>query len=132
MIFRTYNYAPDQLWRDWGIVLAFFIFFMILNCIIVEYIAYGSKGKQVTLYKKSKTGIIGNKVDADSGDAQSHITEPVAQAKGLLKSTKVLTWEKLSYTVPLPGHKKLRLLDDIYGYVAPGCLTALMGSSGAG
>jgi len=53
-------------------------------------------------------------------------------AKHLLKSTKVLTWENLAYTVPLPGKKELKLLDDIYGYVAPGCLTALMGSSGAG
>ncbi|KDQ33995.1 hypothetical protein PLEOSDRAFT_1091717 [Pleurotus ostreatus PC15] len=41
------------------------------------------------------------------------------------------TWEKLNYTVPVPGGTR-RLLHDVFGYVKPGSLTALMGASGAG
>ena len=37
----------------------------------------------------------------------------------------------MDYTVPVPGGT-LRLLHDVYGYVKPGTMTALMGSSGAG
>lgn len=37
----------------------------------------------------------------------------------------------LSYTVPVPGGHR-QLLDNVFGYVRPGQLTALMGSSGAG
>lgn len=37
----------------------------------------------------------------------------------------------MTYTVPVPGGKK-QLLDNVFGYVKPGTLTALMGSSGAG
>lgn len=44
---------------------------------------------------------------------------------------KVFTWEKLNYHVPTP-EGQLRLLHDVYGYVKPGTLTALMGASGAG
>ena len=44
---------------------------------------------------------------------------------------KTLTWESLNYDVPTPAGK-LRLLHDVYGYVRPGTLTALMGASGAG
>jgi ATP-binding cassette, subfamily G (WHITE), member 2, SNQ2 len=44
---------------------------------------------------------------------------------------KSFTWEKLNYHVPYEGGQK-RLLHDVYGYVKPGTLTALMGSSGAG
>ncbi|KAK7025463.1 ATP-binding cassette transporter snq2 [Paramarasmius palmivorus] len=44
---------------------------------------------------------------------------------------KTFTWEKLNYTVPVPGGER-RLLHDVYGYVKPGTLTALMGASGAG
>ena len=44
---------------------------------------------------------------------------------------KTFTWEKLNYTVPVPGGTR-RLLHDVYGYVKPGTLTALMGASGAG
>ena len=44
---------------------------------------------------------------------------------------KTFTWEKLNYDVPTP-QGQLRLLHDVYGYVKPGTLTALMGASGAG
>ena len=44
---------------------------------------------------------------------------------------KTFTWERLNYTVPVPGGTR-RLLHDVYGYVKPGTLTALMGASGAG
>jgi len=43
----------------------------------------------------------------------------------------VLTWEDLCYDVPIPGGE-LRLLNNIFGFVKPGQLTALMGASGAG
>jgi ATP-binding cassette subfamily G (WHITE) protein 2 (SNQ2) len=48
-----------------------------------------------------------------------------------IESKAVLTWEKLAYDVPVPSGQ-LRLLRDVYGYVKPGQLTALMGASGAG
>ena len=44
---------------------------------------------------------------------------------------KTFTWEGVNYTVPIPG-TSLRLLHDVYGYVKPGTMTALMGASGAG
>jgi len=44
---------------------------------------------------------------------------------------KPFTWESLNYEVPVLGGK-LRLLNDVYGYVKPGKLTAIMGASGAG
>lgn len=37
----------------------------------------------------------------------------------------------MNYHVPVPGGTK-QLLTDVYGYVKPGTLTALMGASGAG
>ena len=48
-----------------------------------------------------------------------------------IASKAILTWEGLNYDVPVPGGMK-RLLNDVYGYVRPGELTALMGASGAG
>ncbi len=44
---------------------------------------------------------------------------------------KTFTWEGINYHVPVPGGTR-RLLHDVYGYVKPGTLTALMGASGAG
>lgn len=36
--------------------------------------------------------------------------------KGLVRTRKPFTWERLSYTVPVSGGQK-RLLNDVYGYV---------------
>jgi len=44
---------------------------------------------------------------------------------------KTFTWEKVNYVVPVPGGTR-HLLHDVYGYIKPGTLTALMGASGAG
>jgi len=44
---------------------------------------------------------------------------------------KTFTWERVNYVVPVPGGTR-RLLHDVYGYIKPGTLTALMGASGAG
>ncbi len=52
-------------------------------------------------------------------------------AAALIKNTSVFTWRDLKYTVKVPGGERL-LLDSISGYVKPGQLGALMGSSGAG
>jgi ABC-type multidrug transport system ATPase subunit len=48
-----------------------------------------------------------------------------------IKSESILTWEGLNYDVPTPAGER-RLLDNVFGYVRPGQLTALMGASGAG
>ena len=44
---------------------------------------------------------------------------------------KPFTWEKINYHVPVAGGTR-RLLHDVFGYVKPGTMTALMGASGAG
>jgi ATP-binding cassette subfamily G (WHITE) protein 2 (SNQ2) len=38
---------------------------------------------------------------------------------------KTLTWEQVNYHVPVAGGTR-RLLHNVYGYVKPGTLTALM------
>lgn len=48
-----------------------------------------------------------------------------------ISSGQVFTWENLNYHVPVPGGQR-RLLHDVFGYVKPASLTALMGASGAG
>lgn len=50
---------------------------------------------------------------------------------GLNENKSVFTWKNLNYTVSTPGGER-QLLRDVNGWVKPGQLGALMGSSGAG
>lgn len=51
--------------------------------------------------------------------------------KALIQNTSVFTWRDLTYTVKTSSGDRV-LLDSVNGYIKPGTLGALMGSSGAG
>lgn len=57
--------------------------------------------------------------------------ESVPAGAELLRNTSVFTWRNLTYTVKTSSGDRV-LLDNVHGYVKPGMLGALMGSSGAG
>ncbi|KAK1060938.1 ATP-binding cassette transporter snq2 [Friedmanniomyces endolithicus] len=128
----SFSYYPDQLWRNWGIIVVLIIAFLITNAILGEYINFGAGGKTITFFapenterKKLNEGLQAKKAKRGRHDAEQEGSELKIESKA------VLTWEGLCYEVPVPSGQ-LKLLKDIYGYVKPGELTALMGASGAG
>jgi ABC-type molybdenum transport system ATPase subunit/photorepair protein PhrA len=74
--------------------------------------------------KQLNAKLLERKQDFRTGKATQNLSS-------LIQTRKPFTWEDLSYSVSVPGGQK-KLLTNIYGYVKPGTLTALMGSSGAG
>src|SRR5579859_2125265 len=133
-ITQQYNYRPSEQWRNFGILIVFGAFFMAVNCLLSEVILSGASGRTITFFQKEnaerkelnaklKEKKLQRKVDKSVQDKQA---QPLK-----IMSKKVLTWENLNYDVPAGG-KQLRLLNNIFGYVKPGQLTALMGASGAG
>jgi len=133
-ISRTFNYYPSQIWRNFGVIMAFTLVFMVLNGLLSEIVLYGASGRTITFFKKENkerhglnAALTKKRSERKKGEDNSNAdTEKLS-----ISSKRVLTWEALNYDVPVKG-KKLRLLNDIYGYVKPGELTALMGASGAG
>lgn len=65
-----------------------------------------------------------------NGDGDEKAQQQSTDAQ-LVRNTSVFTWRNLTYTVKTPDGDRV-LLDKIDGYVKPGMLGALMGSSGAG
>jgi ATP-binding cassette subfamily G (WHITE) protein 2 (SNQ2) len=90
------------------------------------------RGKATTdivrkLTDEEKAGV---KRTLGSSSSSATVVDGEAEIK-LARNESIFTWDHLSYTVKVPGgHRKL--LDDITGWVKPGQLGALMGSSGAG
>ncbi|KAF1991282.1 ABC transporter [Aulographum hederae CBS 113979] len=131
-----FSYFPGDLWRNWGIIIVLIVAFLIANATLGEYVKWGAGGRTVTFFQKENkerkalNEALLQKRDKrqrkeDAGDAGD-------EGEGLkMESKSVLTWEALNYDVPVPSGQ-LRLLKDIFGYVKPGELTALMGASGAG
>lgn len=107
------------------------VVFLFLNATLGEALRYGAGGKTVTYFaKENKERKKLNDVLMQKRDRrQLKQANQTSDLKILSKA--VLTWENLCYDVPVPSGQ-LRLLKDIFGFVRPGALTALMGASGAG
>ena len=131
-ISRTFSYFPKDTWRNFGIIMAFTLLFLVLNGLLSEIILYGASGRTITFFQKENTERrLLNEALSKKRYERKRDTHDSETQKLSIESKRVLTWEALNYDVPVKG-KKLRLLNDIYGYVKPGELTALMGASGAG
>ena len=128
----SFSYYPEQLWRNWGIIVVLVIAFLVTNVYLGEYIKWGAGGKTITFFVKEnkERKELNAALQAKKAKRGRHDDEREG-SKLNIASKAVLTWEALCYDVPVSSGQ-LRLLKDIYGYVKPGELTALMGASGAG
>ncbi len=134
----SFKYYPKHMWRNIGIIIAFFIFFTAVYLIGVEYVS-GSKSKgEILIFKRNdlqksnkindiESNNAGEKAIID-GDINSDTKNGIlnlAQQKGLFQ------WKGVTYDIKIKGEPR-RILDGVDGWVQPGKLTALMGATGAG
>lgn len=126
-----YSYSKAHIWRNFGILIGFFIFFMVLQILAIEFLKLGAKHASILVYQKEDKEL--KKLNDRLAERKDAFRRgELEQDLSALKQKDVpFTWEGLNYTVPVPGGHR-QLLDNVYGYVKPGTLTALMGASGAG
>ncbi|KAH7157406.1 ABC-2 type transporter-domain-containing protein [Dactylonectria estremocensis] len=131
-ISEGFSYFPGDLWRNWGIIMALIVFFLILNVVLGEFIKYGMGGNSAKIFSKpNKERKALNEALIEKRDARRRDRSNESGSDLKIESEAILTWEDLNYDVPVPGGTR-RLLNNVFGYVRPGELTALMGASGAG
>ncbi|KAL1961696.1 hypothetical protein VTN77DRAFT_1300 [Rasamsonia byssochlamydoides] len=132
----SFSYSYSHLWRNLGICIAFFVFFVAAYAAATEFKKpLSSKGDCLVFHKAgirstkcvSKGEDPENRADEFVGASQQEVSMDAVVAKG----DNVFTWKHINYDIDLKGETR-RLLSDVQGYVKPGTLTALMGESGAG
>jgi ATP-binding cassette subfamily G (WHITE) protein 2 (SNQ2) len=129
----AFSYETKDLWRNWGIIVVLIVGFLCANAFLGEFVKWGAGGRTVTYFVKEDSELkdLNEKLRAKR-DRRNRKEDDTDASSGLkITSKAILTWEDLCYDVPVPSGQ-LRLLNNIFGYVKPGQLTALMGASGAG
>lgn len=131
-LLQGFSYTPSQIWRNWGIIMALIVFLLVMNIVLGEFVNYGIGGNTFLSRVKPSAERKGlNEKLLRKRDEYRKSKQDMDHSKLKINSKSVLTWEALNYEVPVPGGTR-RLLSNVYGYVKPGELTALMGASGAG
>lgn len=133
------SYSHGNVWRNVGILFAWWILFVALTIFFtLRWDDAGGSGGALLIPRENR-----KKANHPSNDEEAQATEkvpardgsnteePQALGASLMRNTSVFTWRNLSYVVKTPTGDRT-LLDNVHGYVKPGMLGALMGSSGAG
>ncbi|KGO44533.1 CDR ABC transporter [Penicillium expansum] len=131
----SYNYLNSHKWRNFGIMVAFMIFYLVCHLVASEYVASERSKGEVLVFRRKAMG----QAKALTGkDIENAISRPIQTAQtcsdgpaGLESTNSVFHWADVCYEVKVKN-KTRQILDHVNGWVKPGTLTALMGVSGAG
>ncbi|KAH8695262.1 putative ABC multidrug transporter [Talaromyces proteolyticus] len=137
-IASQYDYSYSHVWRNLGILIAFWIFFMFTYLIFTEFNSATSSTAEFLVFRRGRVPAYMTKSDNDAKNeaveapsSRGKDGEEKQQLQVLPEQHDVFTWQNVCYDIPVKGGHR-RLLDNVSGWVKPGTLTALMGVSGAG
>ncbi|KAF1920055.1 ABC transporter-like protein [Ampelomyces quisqualis] len=137
----SFNYSRSNLWRNFGVVIAFAVLYLVVTVIGTETLSFSQSGGGALIFKKSKRAK--KAVKEETADEEKVVSgestaaswaEPGADEEALdsiSSSESVFTWKDVEYTVPYQGGER-KLLNKVNGYAKPGVMVALVGASGAG
>jgi ABC-type multidrug transport system ATPase subunit/ABC-type multidrug transport system permease subunit len=130
-----YKYSHAHKWRNFGILIAFLIFFFVTYLTAAEFISAKKSKGEVLVFRRGHKTLTKKTPDAESGDGNSVVAEGDNDLEHISsviqKQTAVFQWQDVCYDIKIKGNPR-RILDHVDGWVKPGTLTALMGVSGAG
>ncbi|KAL5121843.1 ATP-binding cassette transporter snq2 [Pleosporales sp. CAS-2024a] len=140
----SFRYSRSNLWRNFGVVIAFAVLYLIVTVIGTETLSFAKSGGGALIFKKSKRAK--QMVKQDTGDeekvvagdlsgssSETPIANPTEEQalESISSSESVFTWTDVEYTVPYHGGER-KILNGVNGYAKPGVMVALVGASGAG
>ncbi|KAE8148001.1 ABC-2 type transporter-domain-containing protein [Aspergillus avenaceus] len=143
---ETFQFTRSHLWRNFGVVIAFTVLYLLVTVIAAEVLSFVGGGGGALVFKKSKRA---KKLKTQTGGGNDEekvqsTGDNAALSRGEAKSTtnseamnrisssdRIFTWSNVEYTVPY-GNGTRKLLNGVNGYAKPGLMIALMGASGAG
>ncbi|KAI9363806.1 ABC-2 type transporter-domain-containing protein [Pilaira anomala] len=128
-IMAEYEWDVKDLWApNFIAVVALFILFTALTALAMEYCTVSKVGSLTKLYIPGKAPK--QRTPEEEDERRRKLAKGSDKMDSISTGT-TFSWQNIEYTVPIKGGE-LRLLNKVNGFVKPGHLTALMGSSGAG
>jgi ATP-binding cassette subfamily G (WHITE) protein 2 (PDR) len=136
-ISENYSYSYDHVWRNFGILCAFFFGFMAIYFVSTELNSSTSSTAEVLVFRRGHVPAHLENSNKQNFDEEKGTGAEVkgesegSNIKAIEPQKDIFTWKDVVYDISIKGGDR-RLLSGVSGFVKPGTLTALMGVSGAG
>ncbi|PVH16584.1 uncharacterized protein CXQ87_004879 [Candidozyma duobushaemuli] len=143
----SFEYYNTHKWRNWGILLAYTIFFLGVYITLVEYNKGAMQNGEILVFQHkalkqerkrrrdleegNDERIAPDEKFYDARDARDSENSQTSSDAKLPVSNEILHWRNLRYEVKIKTEQRI-ILNNVDGWVRPGQVTALMGASGAG
>ncbi|OAA40910.1 ABC transporter ABCl1 [Metarhizium rileyi] len=139
----NFDYDWNHRWRNFGIVIAFTVFFLVCYMVAAELVSEKKSKGEVLVYRRGHKPAAAAEAEKRHDDPEAAMANigPIVTAErsrghgkegGILQQqTSVFQWHDVCYEVKIKSETR-KILDHVDGWVKPGTLTALMGVSGAG
>lgn len=137
----SYRYENANKWRNFGIVIAFAVFFFFVYICLTEFNKGAMQKGEILLFQQSALKKLRAQKQAVR-DIESGALEKVSPVerdtdseeldeKKIPANQNIFHWRNLTYQVKIKSENRV-ILNSVDGWVKPGQVTALMGASGAG
>jgi hypothetical protein len=131
--------SHSHIWRNFGIICAWWVLFVALTIFFTSRWKLLDEGGRNLLFPRElqhKSKHLLQTKDEEAQPTEKSVrtgpdTSGSSLGNDLHRNKSIFTWKNLTYTVKTPEGDRI-LLNNVQGYVKPGMLGALMGSSGAG
>lgn len=137
-LYSSFRYESANKWRNFGILIAFMIFFLFTYMVAAENVREKKSKGEVLVFRRGQrpAAIKDAKTDPEAGPPKVGGAVVAANMTGenagfIQRQTSTFGWRDVCYEVQIKKETR-RILDHVDGWVKPGTLTALMGVSGAG
>ncbi|KAL4877859.1 ABC-2 type transporter-domain-containing protein [Aspergillus karnatakaensis] len=127
-IHEQYSYSIHHVWRGFGVVVGMWFFFAFLTAVGFERL-HSQMTSSYLVFKRGSNSV--HPDEEERGAADGTLTKSESEPDQNMPKQAIFTWDNLDYYVNYHGDK-LQLLNQVFGFVKPGSLVALMGCSGAG
>ncbi|KAL7626532.1 Multidrug resistance protein [Parahypoxylon ruwenzoriense] len=139
----NFEFYHSHIWRNFGILIGYIIFFWIVYMLAAEYLSLEPSKGEILVFRRNhissndtkrhqdeESGAT-NDLPAKTADIKSLPDGPVSQSIGIQNQNSIFHWSDVCYDITIKGNPR-RILDHVDGWIKPGTLTALMGATGAG
>lgn len=118
----SFRYSYSHIWRNLGIVIGFWIFFLVTYLVATELNSYTSSAAEVLVFRRRHlpTGIV------ETGSVDENVENGRQEIVHVPQQRSVFTWHDVVYDIHIKDEPR-RLLDHVSGWAKPGTLTILMG-----